>query len=464
MQFLIQEMAMANQIRVIIESLNDAGDVIDKDIVMTRSVTKPNHSIELGFRHSEQIELLRHIEQKLLNMQSIFLKDDLSACPKCSGKLYKSGYVKSDFHSVFTDHKVAISRQVCKLCKWTNTPSIRSLFGDASHPDLVKIQTELGANHTFREAQKLMTLFSNAKRSTNSHDRIKRITEAVGQSLAEHPCAPKENIKPADHLYVQVDGGHVATVEPGKRSFEAMTSVVFDAKNIKYTGGKEKKEGGLSVMRGELTSKNCAASALLDSRDTMKQQTLNSAIKQGMTAETKMTALCDGAANCWDIVGSLEKHCCSLERILDWHHIAMKFQNTRLGQEEMNEQLSGAKWYLWHGMPDNAIERLQSICDTLRDDKKRQGKVQLLLTYIENNADFIVNYEKRQDAGLIFTSQMAESTVESLINKRCKGQQHMRWSREGLHALLQVRAAVNSDDWNDICEQHIGEAIYKNVA
>ena len=32
---------MANQIRVIIESLNDAGDVIDKDIVMTRSVTKP---------------------------------------------------------------------------------------------------------------------------------------------------------------------------------------------------------------------------------------------------------------------------------------------------------------------------------------------------------------------------------------------------------------------------------------
>ena len=63
-------MAMANQIRVIIESLNDAGDVIDKDIVMTRNVTKPNHSIELGFRHSEQIELLRQIEQKILNMRS----------------------------------------------------------------------------------------------------------------------------------------------------------------------------------------------------------------------------------------------------------------------------------------------------------------------------------------------------------------------------------------------------------
>ena len=457
-------MAMAHQIRVTIESLNDAGEVISKDIVMTKNVTKPNHSIDLGFRHSEQIELLKHIEQQLLDQQSIFLKDDLSVCPKCSGKLYKSGYVKSDFHSVFTDHKVAISRQVCKLCKWTNTPSIRSLFGDASHPDLVKIQTELGANHTFREAQKLMNLFSNAKRSTNSHDRIKRVTETVGHNIAEHPDTPIKNIKPVEHLYVQVDGWHVATVEPGKRTFEAMTSVVFDAKNIKYTGGKEKKDGGISTVRGELTSKHCAASALLDSQDTMKQQTLNAAIKQGMTSETKMTALCDGASNCWNIVDSLEGHCQSIERILDWHHIAMKFQNTRLGQEEMNTQLSGGKWYLWNGLPDKAIERLQSIRDTLTDDKKRQEKVQLLLTYIENNADFIVNYQKRQDAGLIFTSQMAESTVESLINKRCKGQQHMRWSREGLHALLQVRAAVNSDDWNDTCERHIAEAIYKNAA
>ena len=455
---------MAHQIRVIIESLNDAGEVISKDIVMTKNVTKPNHSIDLGFRHSEQIELLKHIEQQLLDQQSIFLKDDLSVCPKCSGKLYKSGYVKSDFHAVFTDHKVAISRQVCKLCKWTNTPSIRSLFGDASHPDLVKIQTELGANHTFREAQKLMNLFSNAKRSTNSHDRIKRITETVGHNIAEHPDTPIKNIKPVEHLYIQVDGGHVATVEPNKRTFEAMTSVVFDAKNIKYTGGKEKKDGGISTIRGELTSKHCAASALLDSQDTMKQQTLNAAIKQGMTSETKMTAICDGASNCWNIVDSLGGHCQSIERILDWHHIAMKFQNTRLGQEEMNTQLSGGKWYLWNGLPDKAIERLQSIRDTLKDDKKRQEKVQLLLTYIENNSDFIVNYQKRQDAGLIFTSQMAESTVESLINKRCKGQQHMRWSREGLHALLQVRAAVNSDDWNDTCERHIAEALYQNSA
>lgn len=40
----------------------------------------------------------------------------------------------------------------------------------------------------------------------------------------------------------------------------------------------------------------------------------------------------------------------------------------------------------------------------------------------------------------------------------------MRWSREGLHALLQVRAAVNSDDWNNRCMTHIMDSLYSKVA
>lgn len=33
---------------------------------------------------------------------------------------------------------------------------------------------------------------------------------------------------------------------------------------------------------------------------------------------------------------------------------------------------------------------------------------------------------------------MAECTVKSLINQRCKGKQHMRWTREGVHSILQI--------------------------
>ena len=69
--------------------------------------------------------------------------------------------------------------------------------------------------------------------------------------------------------------------------------------------------------------------------------------------------------------------------------------------------------------------------------------------HIENNKNKITDYRQRKKGGLVFTSNLAESTVESLINKRCKGQQHMRWSREGLNPLLQLRAAIHSNEWTE---------------
>ena len=70
-----------------------------------------------------------------------------------------------------------------------------------------------------------------------------------------------------------------------------------------------------------------------------------------------------------------------------------------------------------------------------------------------------MDYRARRKAGLVFTSNLAESTVESLINQRCKGQQHMRWSREGLDPLLQLRAAISSNDWSAVWKQAVRNAI-----
>jgi len=58
-----------------------------------------------------------------------------------------------------------------------------------------------------------------------------------------------------------------------------------------------------------------------------------------------------------------------------------------------------------------------------------------------------VNYSERYKTGKVISSSLAESTIESLINKRCKGKQHMKWSREGVHPLLQIRASCASNDW-----------------
>ena len=94
----------------------------------------------------------------------------------------------------------------------------------------------------------------------------------------------------------------------------------------------------------------------------------------------------------------------------------------------------------------NTTIRIIQLISKLKNTKTIE-KLKRFLKYIENNRDKIVNYRERKKNGLVFTSNLAESTVESLINQRCKGQQHMRWSREGLNPILQLRAKINSQDW-----------------
>jgi hypothetical protein len=82
-------------------------------------------------------------------------------------------------------------------------------------------------------------------------------------------------------------------------------------------------------------------------------------------------------------------------------------------------------------------------------------KLRELKQYIANNELKIVDYNTRKDADLVFTSNLAECTVESLINQRCKGKQHMQWSREGVQPILQIRASSASNDWQLNWEKYI---------
>ena len=125
--------------------------------------------------------------------------------------------------------------------------------------------------------------------------------------------------------------------------------------------------------------------------------------------------------------------------------------------EDLKPKLVRIKWHLWRGKTDSALKRLDSLIDDC--PKIYKQRLEKLKTYIKNNTTKIVDYRERQNKGLIFTSNLAESTVESLINQRCKGQQHMRWSREGLDPLLQLRAAIGSNDWDKIWKTAVMNAI-----
>lgn len=431
---------MASNLRIIAEIFDPATDTVTERTMITEKVIEcPKNLLGLGFNHKEQIALLQKCQDSLLSKQGDCLKGPIDTCPKCDIKLGKGGSQESDFHSVFTDHRVKIQRLKCPKCKEYSIPSVQSIFGSAAHPDLVVMQCELAAHHSYPETTDILTKQSCGYRKINNQDRIRQNVSSVGSAvieaedlLATDPCLPAK--QPAAELILNVDGGHVIDKDPNKRSFESLTAVIYQPQNVVINPTTEK---------GEIIDKSCAASALNDGQVFMKKATLKAALEQGMDDKTHITALCDGATNCWSIVNSLEPYTASITCILDWFHISMKFKNLSSASEEAIDHIEKAKWNVWHGNAEKSIVRLNELLE-INEKETEILKINKLITYIKNNKDYIINYEERKNAGLIFTSHMAESTVESLINQRCKAKQHMSWTREGLHSLLQIKAAILS--------------------
>jgi 5-methyltetrahydropteroyltriglutamate--homocysteine methyltransferase len=184
-----------------------------------------------------------------------------------------------------------------------------------------------------------------------------------------------------------------------------------------------------------------------DHLHSIKTSLLHAAIKQGLCRETHVTALADGAANCWAVVLALQPYCAVLECILDWFHIGKTFQTVKnaLG-EAFAPALESAKWKLWHGKAEDALAKLALLRDTIADEAKK-SKMTGLYNYIDRNQAYLVNYDERAMAHKTYTSQVIESHIDVLINARHKKTGKMQWSREGADNVLQIRATMASDEW-----------------
>ena len=166
---------MTQTIHYIAQVIDDkSGDIISESVVHKKTLKRADDINEFGLRHREQIDLMRCSQDFFLKHQCHLFNDDLD-CPTCGKKLRKQGSVQSDFHDVFTDHKVKVARLTC-TCGWKNKTTINSIYGNASHPELIKIQVTTGANHSFAKASTLLNTHSVIPRKINNDVTIMRVT------------------------------------------------------------------------------------------------------------------------------------------------------------------------------------------------------------------------------------------------------------------------------------------------
>ena len=121
----------------------------------------------------------------------------------------------------------------CLDCKYEAPATVRKLIKSNTSASLMKVQSELGAHHTFRESENIFESFCGKKRIINNRNKIKDTTNVVGDILSEKLQQESERISipEAKEIIINVDGGHVKTVED-KQSIEAMTSVVYKPESL----------------------------------------------------------------------------------------------------------------------------------------------------------------------------------------------------------------------------------------
>jgi hypothetical protein len=187
------EREMEYELRVVVEKvLVSTQEVVTRDTLKTYEVKPPESILELGLRHAEQISLLGKVQDAILAVQAPLIDPGHDVCPRCGDKLKKKGFTPSNFHAVFTDHKVSLQKHQCHNadCHWQSAPTTTSVFGTSIHPDLAKLQCEQGALYSYREAQTNLEKLTVHRRRVNNHTRIRQITDNVGAVLGEENLTP----------------------------------------------------------------------------------------------------------------------------------------------------------------------------------------------------------------------------------------------------------------------------------
>jgi hypothetical protein len=430
--------------------------ILSEELIHSEQIREPQNLLELGFRHEEQVKMLEKIQSSYIPLQWSSLMHRYDVCPDCKRTTRKNGVHKAHFHSSLSDHILLVQGYSCR-CGWQIKPTIHGEFGSNVHPDLLKIQASLGSKMSYQEAQATLSVLSCDVRSANNHVKIAQATQRLGSILNELKLTENiQDISPASHLYMHVDGGHIKDKDRDKRSFEAMIVKVF------------KPESCIKINDNQnlIEQKQIAASALNDNGQSIKTLTLKSLQKEGLSSQTTITAFCDGASNCWSVVDSLQSHCGKITKILDWYHIRQAYERLMTALPQEAEALQSSKYKIWHGKSAEGITKLQELEKTMESRKLASEiikKITSVITYLSNNQDKLVNYRERKDQNIPYTSSIAESTVESIINMRFKRKQKMQWTRANAHNVLQLRTSMASNEWSKY-QSNIDQELIKKVA
>ncbi len=314
---------------------------------------------------------------------------------------------------------------------------LAQLLPDRCTPELRRVQAELGARHSFREAAQKLSMLLPC--SPANHATIRNRTHRVAAEIEDKaPEAPKDVPASNDEMIVIIDGAHIRAA-PG-----------YQTRHVDVTVGKVEATG-TRPRRFALAPKG-SDHPLAPMRAAL--------VEQGWHPGRPLAVISDGEAALPNLVRAATRE--PVRHILDWFHLSMRMRPieqviTGLSARQLQDpkpvqaaqtSIERIRHLLWHGRQEAADQEIALLLRHGRKIAERNGVpvheatndltrlCKDLLGYAQNNRDAIINYHGRYHGKQPVSRSRAEGCVDEIANAR------MRWSPRGAHRVALVRAAV----------------------
>jgi hypothetical protein len=351
----------------------------------------------------------------------------------------REGLASHRIATLFGEVRVKLPRLACAGCGGGGT-GVNWPSHCRSTPGLDELQARLSALMPYRVATDLLQHVLPIDAGT-SPETLRSHTLQVGKRLADAAAEKLPAAAPA--MTISLDSTLIRSREDGERHLEVRVG------NVETIGGGRQVFGAVTRAETDITA--------------LIKRTLETV---GRTDATEVIAFTDG---CPGLRAVLSNAGVTKPPILDWFHIAMRLQHTKLAAANLSTndpdrvkakavivaEVERLHWRIWNGKAKNAqrsIKRIRKVMHVFKGEHSQGAKgvasrklwhaLHAVDKYLKGQAAWLVNYAKRYRAGLRVGTSITEGTANFLVNRRMNKSQQMRWSRRGADLLLQVRCAV----------------------
>jgi hypothetical protein len=400
----------------------------------------------LGLTLAESKLLLAQVQRQLVaeqaNTHATFRPD----CGTCGGTCQVKDWQPHRIATLFGEVRLKLPRFLCAGCGCGET-GVSWPSHCRSTPELNQLQARLSALMPFRVAADVLQHLLPVDAGT-SPETLRGHTRQVGKQLAD--AAAQKPPAATAAITISLDSTFIRSCEDGERHLEVRV------------GNVETADGGRQVF-GAVAKAETDLTALI-------QRTLETV---GRSDTTELTAFTDGCPGLRTVLANVGV---TKPPILDWFHIAMRLQHTKLAAANLSTddpdrviakgvivaEVERLHWRIWNGKAKNAqrsIKRIRKVMHVFKGEHSQGAKgvasrklwhaLHAIDKYLRSQATWLVNYAKRFRAGERVGTSITEGTANFLVNRRMNKSQQMRWSRKGADLLLQVRCAVYNGTLGD---------------